>query len=56
MWPLHELHGLRLIVVTPLLVTGDDVIQKTVTSGLVFVQWVLRNVYTVFFLFLHDHL
>ena len=43
-WGIHmsPLHGLlfclRLIVVTPCLVTGDDAIQETVTLSLILVQ------------------
>ena len=35
---------------------SDDAIQGTITFSLVFVQWVLTNLHTVFFLFLCEHL
>ena len=42
-------------MVTPCLVTGDDAIQETVTFSLVLVQQVLKNLHTVFFMFLCEH-
>ena len=52
-------HGLPFwfhhIVVIPCLITGNDVIQETVTFSLILVQYVLTNLHMVFFLFLCEY-
>ena len=46
----------RLVVVTPCLITVNDVTQETATLSCVWVQLFLTNLHTLFFLFLGESL